>query len=906
MFNNTIIYTKPGCSYCEKSKVILDGINVEYKEIVLNPISKSYDKKVASLISRTGHKTFPQIFIDEDFIGGFDELKKRVHKPSFLTFKVVKRNTLEEDFSYGEIVERVDFFANYPTVLKGINTVNLVQTIIGTIYDGIKTHEIDEMLILAAANKGSDEPDYLTLAARLSTDNLHKRTLTSFKDKMELLYRNTDEKGKPFQLIDKKFFEFICKNQKEIEQMIDYKRDYLFDYFGLKTLEKGYLQKAKGKIVERPQDAIIRVSIFLHFRSKRTRKEILALIAECYEMQSNKLFTHASPTIFNAGLTRAGCISCFLIDTDDSTEAIAHVTRSCMLISKACGGIAFSASKWRSKGSIIRGSNGKTLGIVPFMQMQEATARAFNQSSKREGKVAIYLDVHHPDIISFIRTKLNTGNNQEFCKDISIALWISDLFMKRVRDNQIWSLFNPLYHPELLECYGEEYETLYCDLESKGLYHSQMPARDIWKEICLAQGSSGMPYILFKDQINRVSNQRNIGIVRTSNLCTEIVEVCDYKDSEPTKAEFACCTLASIALPEFVEFDAENKPFFNYDKLEKVTKVVVRNLNNLIEETYYPVKETERSNKRHRPIGVGVQGLADVFCKYKYSFESKEAEILNAQIFEHLYYYALKASNALAREIYDGAKKSIEETGEVVVEKRKYDNVEYLPTNIGAYSTFVGSPLSEGILNFDNYPAPEIPLSISEEKWQELREEVIKYGARNSLLIALMPTASTSNILGNTEAFEPITNNVFVRATLSGEYVVVNKYLINELKELNLWNPSIITKIHAERGSIAKITEIPGHVRDRYKTVWEISQRAIIELAAGRGRYVCQSQSMNLHFSKLSLSKFTTAMFLAWEKGLKTGVYYMRTQGASKPDQSVVTATAPPAETCVAPDCCSA
>ena len=899
MLKDVIIYTKPGCSFCEKSKDIFSTIDTKYKEVVMNPNLKNYEKKVAALIERTGHRTFPQIFVEEKFIGGHDELKKLVHRPSFRTFKVVKRNLEPEDFSYSEIVERADFLANYPTLLKGINTIDLVQAIIGSVYDGIHTYEVDELLISAAANKGSDEPDYMTFAARLAVDNLHKKTLTSFKDKMELLYRNVDSNGKSFQLIDKKFFDFICRNQKDIEMMIDYRKDYMFDYFGLKTLEKGYLQKAGGKTIERPQDMMMRVSIFLHFKSKRPRKEVLALIAECYEMYSNKLFTHASPTIFNAGLSRAGCISCFLIDVDDDTDSIAYLSKACMLISKACGGIGFSISKWRSRGSVIKGSNGVTQGPVPFMQMMESIGRGFNQSSKREGKIAIYKDMHHPDIIPFIRTKLNTGNNQEYCKDISIALWVSDLFMKRVRDDEIWSTFNPLYHPELLECYGEEYEKLYCELEEKEAYTSRIPAREIWMEICMAQGSSGMPYILFKDQINRTSNQKNIGIIRTSNLCAEIVEVCDYKESDPSRAEFACCTLASIALPEFVESGADGSRIFNYEKLEKTLKVVVRNLNNLIEETFYPVKETERSNKKHRPLGIGVQGLADVFCKYRYSYDSKDAALLNAQIFEHMYYYALKASNELAREVYDSLSKKLEEEGEVTVDRKKYDHETPLPQTIGAYSTFLGSPLSQGILNFDHYPAPEIARSIPDEKWDELRASVVKYGVRNSLLIALMPTASTSNILGNTEGFEPITNNIFVRVTLSGEFLVVNKYLVDELKELGLWTPEVIAKVKEGRGSVARIEEIPQEVRARYKTVWEISQRAIIELSADRQRYVCQSQSQNLHFSKLTFSKFSTALFLCWRKGLKTGVYYMRTQSAAKADNSVITSEP-------ASDCCSA
>lgn len=888
MLDNISIYTKPDCIFCVRAKSLLRDICTPFSEIVLDPRQKTYEKEVSLLSEKTGQKTFPQIFSGELFVGGFEELKKLVHKPSCQTFRVIKRNGILCDLSFDKIVKRINLMANYPSVLPEINAITLAQSIISLIHDEIHTQDIDDLLVTSAANKGFDEPDYLTLAGRLHVNNLHKKTEISFFEKMNLLFMNVDARGKPFPKIKKDFFEFIKEHKNEIEEVIDYKRDYLFDYFGLKTMEKGYLQtSSSGKIVERPQDAIMRESIFLYYKNRNNNSitEVFQMIFESYNLRSNKFFTHASPTIFNAGTLQPGCISCFLTDVDDSTAGIAHAAKSCMFISKACGGIGFSMSKLRSKDSDIKGSNGKTQGIVPFMKHMETLGRFFNQSSKREGKIALYLDVHHPDIIPFLRTKLISGNNQEYCKDISTALWVSDIFMKRVREDGIWSMFNPQFFPELLERYGQEYETLYEELEEKGEYTSQIPARDIWKEICLAQGSSGMPYILFKDQINRTSNQKNIGIVRSSNLCAEIVEVSDFKETATENAEFACCTLASVALPEFVCEKEDGSLFFNLEKFEHVLKVVVRNLNNVIEETYYPVPETERSNKRHRPLGIGVQGLADVFARFKYAYDSPEAEILNAKIFEYMYYFSLKASNEQSIEIYK------KEVSKSVLSWS-------VPTTIGAYSSFEGSPLSKGILNFDNYPNPEVAMSIPEEKWNELRKSVMKYGVRNSLLLALMPTASTSNILGNTECFEPFTNNVFIRFTLSGEFLVVNKFLVSDLKSLDLWRPSIISKIKQSRGSIANIQEIPKIIRDRYKTVWEISQRSIIDLAAGRQRFICQSQSMNLHFSKLSLSKFTTAMFLGWEKGLKTGVYYMRTQMSSRPDAGVVEVDAK--------DCCSA
>lgn len=919
MFANTIIHSKKGCIYCEKAKVELDSLSIQYEEVNYDPEDPDYKSRAAALVARTGHKTFPQIFDGQVFLGGYSELKKLLSVESAGTYKfnVKKREGSLKPVDTSEIEERLKFLAIHPYVLESVDVFNLTRTIVNALYNGIETSKIDELSMSCAAELGSDEPEYLTLAARIAVNNHQKNTLGSFFDRMKVLMDNVDSEGLPTPILDEAFFSFVQKYARELESMIVYSRDYLLSYFGFKTLEKGCLLKTSNKVVvERPQDMFMRVSVFMHFKSlpEVGEKVVLDRIRECYDMLSKKLFTHASPTIFNSGTKMPGGISCFLLDVPDDTPSIFNVLKSCGLISKACGGIGFSLSKLRSKGSIIKGSNGVTLGLVPFMKLFETTGTAFNQSSKREGKFVLYLDMHHPDIISFIRTKFNTGNENEYCKDISIALWVSDLFMKRVKADDIWSTFNPQYHSDLLECYGEEYEKRYIKLENTGKFTKQYKAREIWEQIMIAQSASGMPYILFKDQVNRVSNQQNVGIVRTSNLCAEITEVSDYKEGGESTAEFACCTLASLALPEFVEDAAPHPndefpalPFINYQKLQKVVSVAVRNLNNLIDNTHYPTSETERSNRRHRPLGLGVQGLADVFCKFRCSYESERAEILNANLFEHIYYYALDASCSQAQEIYVRAVREVFEKGRYSTgaHSKVYTNAKNIETTFGAYSTFAGSPLSKGILNFDYYGEPRVPLCIEKEKWDSLRSRIKTYGVRNALLLACMPTATTSNILGNTECFEPISNNIYVRITLSGEFLSVNKYLVHELKDLDLWNDDIIMKIKKNRGEVTSIVELPESIRYRYKTVWEISQRAIIELAAGRQRFVCQSQSMNLHFRKLTTSKFTTAMMLAWEKKLKTGCYYMRTQSAAKADQTAITGAKEAAPAGVS-DCCGA
>lgn len=825
-----------------------------------------------------------------------NDLKKSAPQENKSDMFVIKRNNTRAPVNFDKIQRRINHLVAAPTLLEGINVPLLAKDVIAGIYDGIETREIDTYTAKLAASKGISNIDYLTLAARIVIDNHHKNTLTSFKDKMTLLYMNKDSDGSACPIIDEKFYKFIVKNQKEIEKRIDYARDYHVDYFGFSTLEKSYLIRLNGAVIERPQDLFMRVAIFMHFKSAKN-KESLDAIFESYDLMSQKYFTPASPTLFNAGLARPGCISCFLLDMDDSIEGIMHNALACARISANCGGIGFSCSKIRSKGARIRGTNGTSDGPVPFLKIFQATAKAVNQGSRRNGSIAVYMDMHHPDIATFLELKKQGGNEENRCRDLFFGLWVSDLFMKRVEADETWSMFDPKEHSILNETFGEEYERIYVELEAQGRAKRTARARDIWKMVFHSHAESGTPYILFKDQINRTSNQKNIGLIRTSNLCAEIVEVCEYKDESPSEAEYACCTLSSIALPMFVEDsylpdeDPSSRalnpkfpknPVFNYSKLESVAKVVVRNLNNLIERTYYPTPETDRSNAAHRPLGIGVQGLADVFFKFKIPFDSPAAAELNRRIFETLYYSALKASCGQAREIYERHAAQIAKTG-----RSGPFTQENLPTTAGAYSTFLkgeGCPLSKGIFNFELYGLAEADL-LQGHDWATLRGDVIKYGVRNSLLVACMPTASTSNILGNTECFEPRTNNIISRLVLGGEFLVVNEYLMEDLRNLNMWNEQTLDVLKKTEGSVQTIENLPREFRDRYKTVWEYKQRCIIDMAAARQPFVDQSQSMNLFISELSLSKFNTVLFHGWRQKLKTGCYYMRTCSAVMPDK---------------------
>jgi ribonucleoside-diphosphate reductase alpha chain len=786
---------------------------------------------------------------------------------------VVKRNQKEEPVSFDKIQRRLSHMSQREPALSGINVAQLTQSVIAGLTNRIQTYQIDAYSAHLAASLGIHHIDYLALAARIVVHNHHKNTLTSFKDKMTKAYLRS--------MLDERFYKFIVKHQEEIEKRIDHNRDFLIDYFGFKTLEYGYLLKVDGVVIERPQDLFMREAIFLHFPRKDVPKKELVVclerIFETYDLLSQKYFTHASPTMFNAGMVQPGCLSCFLLDTEDSIDGIYGTLTSCAHISKYSGGIAVPFSSVRSKGSYIKGTNGISSGIIPFLRVYNETARAVNQGSKRNGSIAIYLEMHHPDILEFLDLRRQGGDENKRCYDLFPALWVSDLFMKRVETGGMWSLFDPSLYPTLATTFGEAYETYYHTLEQEHKWSAQLPAREIWKHVFLSQRESGMPYILYKDHVNRVNNQCNIGMIKSSNLCAEIVEVSDYE-----KKEYACCTLASIALPMFVEDTADpphhdfpKQPVFNFTKLKHVVGIVVRNLNQVIDRNYYPVPETERSNKAHRPLGIGVQGLFDVYQKFKFPYTSADAKELNRKIFECMYYAAVSASSALARELYQSMKKKTPD----------------LPKTAGAYSSFEGSPLSKGIFNFELYGKTTSDL-LHQYDWETLREHVRLFGTRNSLLLCCMPTASTSQILGNTESIEIATANMYSRRVLSGEYLVVNKFLFQELSELGWWTPQMEDYLKRYDGSVQQIEGLPQEFKDRYRTVWEIKQKDVIDQSADRQIFVDQSQSLNLHISDLTFDKFNSVHFYGWRKQLKTGCYYMRSCPAVMPDKFTLSDTA--------------
>lgn len=810
---------------------------------------------------------------------------------------VIKRNGTFEEVDFNKVVQRLKYTANEPYPLTDINIHSLAQIVIQGLHNNIHTKDIDIYSSNICASSSVKNQQYGILAGRIIINNHHKNTLTSFKDKMDKLYLRKDKQGNICPLLDEKFYKFVLKNQKEIENHIDYSRDYLLDYFSFKTLERSYLLKDENDIiVERPQDMFMRVSIFLHMvhkLSKEKSKPCLDRIFETYDLMSKKYFTHATPTLFNSGLQRAGCLSCFLLGTEDSLEGIMKTASDCAQISKWSGGIGFHVSNWRAKGSLIRRTNGKSNGIIPFLRIFNDVARAFNQGGKRLGSFAVYIEMHHPDIMDFLQLRKNHGEENLRCRDLFLALWVCDLFMERVKNNEDWSLFDSDECPGLTDVYGDEYKKLYLEYEEKKMYREQIPAREIWKAVFISQKESGIPYILYKDHINRHNNQSNIGVIKSSNLCAEIVEV---SNSE----EYACCTLASICLSSFVEDSYDDnddeksiklnhefpkRPIFNYKKLIEVIQVIVRNLNQVIDRNWYPTPETEKSNLTHRPLGIGVQGLADVFYKFKCSYDSPLAKELNKKIFETIYYASVSASTKLSREIYKNYKQQLStkktENPVIIIDKKEYTQ-ETLPTTIGSYQSITknnGSPLFNGKFHWELYGLKQEDLLMKYD-WNSLREHIKTFGIRNSLLVALMPTASTSQIMGNIESIEPLTSNIFKRQTLAGEFIIINKYLMNDLKELNLWNEEMENFLKMNNGSIQNIQGIPNDIKLLYRTVWEISQQHIIDLASERQPFVDQSQSMNLFIEDLTFSKFNSMHFYSWQKKLKTGSYYLRTRPA--------------------------
>lgn len=743
---------------------------------------------------------------------------------------VIKRDGRLETVRFDKVTARIEKLS-YGLDTRFVQPIEVAKKVIDGIYDQVQTTELDNLAAETAASLTTKHPDYAILAARIAISNLHKTTSKSFSNTIKLLYQYVDPKtGENASLISREVYEVVKKNASLLDSTIIYDRDFGYDYFGFKTLERSYLLKLDGKVVERPQHMLMRVAVGIHH-------EDIDSVIETYNLLSERWFTHATPTLFNAGTPKAQLSSCFLLTMkDDSIEGIYDTLKQCAKISQSAGGIGLSVHHIRATGSYIKGTNGTSNGIIPMLKVFNDTARYVDQGGgKRKGAFAIYLEPWHADIVDFLQLKKNHGKEEMRARDLFYALWIPDLFMKRVEADEEWSLFCPNEAPGLAECHGAEFEALYEKYERENRARKVIKAQELWFEILEAQTETGTPYMLFKDHANNKSNQKNLGTIKSSNLCTEIME---YTSPD----EVAVCNLASIALPKFI---INGK--FDHNKLMEVTMQVARNLNRIIDINYYPVPEAEKSNMRHRPIGIGVQGLADTFIKLRMPFESEEAQRLNEDIHETIYYGAMMASLELAKKD-------------------------------GPYETWKGSPISEGIFQFDMWG--KTPKS-GRWNWEELRKEVKEHGVRNSLLLAPMPTASTSQILGNNECFEPYTSNIYTRRVLSGEFIVVNKHLLKDLVDLGLWNDSMKNKLIEANGSVQNIPEIPTNIKDLYKTVWEISQKTIIDMSADRGAYICQSQSLNIHIKDPNFGKLTSMHFYAWKKGLKTGMYYLRTKAAA-------------------------
>lgn len=743
---------------------------------------------------------------------------------------VVKRDGHKEPVMFDKITERIKKLCYGLNEL--VDPVKVAMRVIEGLYDGVSTSELDNLAAETAASMTIAHPDYAQLAARIAISNLHSNTKKSFSETMNEMYHYINPRtNQESPLLAEEVHKVIMDNAEFLDSHIIYNRDFNYDYFGFKTLERSYLLKINGKIVERPQHMLMRVAVGIHLGDLKS-------VMETYDLMSKKYFTHATPTLFNAGTPKPQMSSCFLLAMqDDSIDGIYDTLKQTAKISQSAGGVGLSIHNVRATGSYIRGTNGTSNGIVPMLRVFNDTARYVDQGGgKRKGSFAIYIETWHADIFDFLDLKKNTGKEEMRARDLFFAMWTSDLFMKRVQEDSTWTLMCPNECPGLYDVYGEEFEALYTDYEFRGKGRKTIKARELWEKILESQIETGTPYMLYKDAANRKSNQKNLGTIRSSNLCTEILE---YTSAD----EVAVCNLASISLPMFVENGA-----FNHQLLYDVTKRVTRNLNRVIDRNYYPVKEAENSNMRHRPIGLGVQGLADAFIMLRMPFTSDEAKKLNQEIFETLYFAACTASMEMA----------IEE---------------------GPYSTFKGSPMSNGEFQHNLWGLKDEDLS-GRWDWASLRKEVVKNGVRNSLLVAPMPTASTSQILGNNEAFEPYTSNIYTRRVLSGEFIVVNKHLLHDLVRLGLWNENLKQEIMRQNGSVQNIDIIPQDLKELYKTVWEMSMKDIIDMSRQRGYFVDQSQSLNLFMQDANYSKLTSMHFYAWQSGLKTGMYYLRTKAA--------------------------
>jgi ribonucleoside-diphosphate reductase alpha subunit len=797
-----------------------------------------------------------------------------------LNMRVTKRNGELEDIYFDKILKRIKTLGKESGIVS-INYSSLSMKVIDQLYDTIPTTKIDELTAEQCASLSTQHPDYGILAGRIVISNHQKNTMNTFSDVMEKLYfyyKQSNNQHSP--LISKEVWDVISSNKDVFNNMVVHDRDYLFDYFGFKTLERSYLFKINSVVVERPQYMWLRVAIGIHGDNIKD-------IEETYTFMSQKYFTHATPTLFNSGTPRPQLSSCYLISMEsDSIDGIYNTLKDCAQISKYSGGIGLHIHNIRAKDSFISGTNGKTDGIVPMLRVFNSTARYVNQSGKRNGSFAIYLEPWHADVENFLELKKNHGDEEFKARDLFYALWIPDLFMSRVKENGKWSLMCPNECPGLADVHGEKFNQLYLSYEASGKMKKTMNARDLWFKILDSQMETGTPYLLYKDAANSKSNQQNLGTIKSSNLCTEIIE---YSDENET----AVCNLASIGLPTFVD---ETTKTFNYEKLHQVVKIITANLNKIIDVNFYPTDKTKRSNLLHRPIGIGVQGLADMFILMDVVFYSEEAKLINTQIFETIYHASLEKSNEIAKERYHKMKvfhleatdtlpeglNYIDDipntTGETII----YGEIKKLSNPLcGAYSSFEKSPTSSGILQFDMWNV----VPSNRYDWDGLKRSIIQYGVRNSLLVAPMPTASTSQILGYNECFEPFTSNIYSRSTMAGDFVLANKYLMKELLDIGLWNDKIKNNIIQNKGSIQHLTIIPEHIRNKYKIVWEIPMKHIIDMAADRGAYICQSQSLNLWIEDPTYNTLTSMHFYSWKKGLKTGIYYLRRKAKHQAQQ---------------------
>lgn len=827
-------------------------------------------------------------------------------KSNDLEMHVIKRNGKKEVISFDKILKRIKSLGKNFN-LQHIIFAQLAMKVIDQLYDNIQTTKIDELTAEQCASMSSVHPDYTKLASAIVVSNLHKNTSACYYETIKKLYDYRDSNNNSFRLIHDDIMNIVEANKAIINSFIDYERDYAFDFFGFKTLERAYLMRCNKIIVERPQHMLMRVALTIHGSN-------MDKVKETYDYMSQKYFIHATPTLFNAGTPRPQLSSCYLLSMeDDSIEGIFNTLKECAQISKWSGGIGLHVHNIRSSGAYIRGTNGTSNGLIPMLGVFNKTARYVDQGGKRNGSFAIYIEPHHPDIEDFLDLKKNHGDEESKCRDLFYALWISDLFMERVMGNKVWSLFCPDKCPGLSDCHSEAYRELYSKYEDEGKFNKQINARDLWIKILDSQMETGTPYILYKDAANSKSNQKNLGTIKSSNLCTEIIE---YSDSQET----AVCNLASLGLPMYISEDKS----FDYEKLYQVVQVVVTNLNNVIDINYYPTPKTKRSNFKHRPIGIGVQGLADVFFKMDLAFVSDEAKEINIKIFETIYYAALEKSMLLSKQrleymrflkeqyylnnwtfisdddecreynIYNVTDASIHiaiENDKLIEEalacvkpvKAEIDNLD--SEFLGAYSSFKGSPASYGELQFDLW---NVTPSSGRYDWAALKENIMTYGIRNSLLVAPMPTASTSQILGNNECFEPITSNIYSRKTLAGDFVLVNKYLVEDLLKLGLWNEDLKNSIIANKGSVSHIQNLVPHLKEKYKTVWELPMKEIINMSRDRGAYICQSQSLNLWIEDPDSKILTSMHFYSWKAGLKTGIYYLRRKAKHQAQQFTI------------------